>query len=111
MCAHAQSCLTLLQPHGLQPNRLLWPWDFPGKNTGVGCHLLLQGIFLTQGSNLRLLHWQVDSLPLSHQEILYVCVGIYKELRPVWKQGCSTWCLLKFKRNPRKQERMISDEV
>ena len=34
-----------LQPHGLQPTRLLCPWDFPGKNTGVGCHFLLQGIF------------------------------------------------------------------
>ena len=38
---------------------------FPSKNTGVGCHFLLQGIFLTQGSNLHLLHWQVDSFPLS----------------------------------------------
>ena len=38
--------------------------DFPGKNTGVGCHFLFQGIFLTQGSNLSLLHWQADSLPL-----------------------------------------------
>ena len=43
------------------------PWDFPDKNTGVGCHFLLQGIFLTQGSNLRLLDWQMDPLPLSHQ--------------------------------------------
>ena len=33
----------------------------------VGCHFLLQGIFLTQGWNLHLLHWQEDSLPLSHQ--------------------------------------------
>ena len=44
--------------------------DFPGKKTGVGCHFLLQSIFLTQGLNLcllGLLHWQVDSLPLSHQ--------------------------------------------
>ena len=44
-------------------------WNFPGKNTGVGCHFLLQRIFPTQGSNLlllRLLHWQADSLPLSH---------------------------------------------
>ena len=40
---------------------------FPAKNTGVGCHFLLQGIFLTQGMKLHLLHWQVDSLPLSHQ--------------------------------------------
>ena len=44
-----------LWPHRLQPSRLLWPWDFLGKNTGVGCHFLLQGIFLTQGLNLRLL--------------------------------------------------------
>ena len=41
-----------LQPHGLQPARLLCPWDFPGKNNGVACHFLLQGIFLTQGSSL-----------------------------------------------------------
>ena len=55
-----------LQPHGLQPTRLLCPWDSPGKNTGVGCHFLLQGIFPTQGSNpylLHLLHWQADSSP------------------------------------------------
>ena len=41
----ADSSLTLLWPHGLQPARLLCPWDFPGKNTGVGGHFLLQGIF------------------------------------------------------------------
>ena len=55
-----------LQPPGL---RLLCPCNFSGKNTGVGCHFLLQGIFPTQGSNpclLCLLHWQADSLPLSH---------------------------------------------
>ena len=42
--------------------------DSTGENTGVGCHALLQGIFLTQGSNslvLRLLHWQAGSLPLA----------------------------------------------
>ena len=44
------------RPHGLQPTRLLCPWDFPGKNTGVGSHSLLQEIFLTQGSNPGLLH-------------------------------------------------------
>ena len=57
-----------LQPHELQPTRLLCPWNFPGKNTGVGCHFLLQGSSLTQGSKpglLSLLHWQVDSLPLA----------------------------------------------
>ena len=56
--------------------RLLCPWDFPGKNTGVGCYFLLQGIFLTQGLNPSLLHWQVDSLPLSHQGTP-VCVYTY----------------------------------
>ena len=45
-----------LQPHGLWPARLLSPWNFPGKDTGVDFHFLLQGIFLTQGSNLGLLH-------------------------------------------------------
>ena len=57
-----------LWPHGLQPTRLLCPWNLPGKNTGVGCHFLLHGIFPTQKSNRRLLHlshWWADSLPLS----------------------------------------------
>ena len=45
----------------------LCPWDSPGKNTGMGCHFFLQGIFPTQGSNPCLLHWQTDSLPLSQQ--------------------------------------------
>ena len=47
---------------------LLCPWDSPGKNTGVGCHALLQGIFLIQESNpclFCLLHWQSNSLPLT----------------------------------------------
>ena len=42
----------------LQPSRLLCPWSLPGKDTGVGCHFLLQGIFLTQRLNLCPLHWQ-----------------------------------------------------
>ena len=61
-----------LQPSGLQPTKLLCPWDFPSKNTGLGCHFLLQGIFPTQGSNpclLCLLHWQMDSLTLLHLEV------------------------------------------
>ena len=45
-----------LRPHGLQPARLLYLWNCLGKNTGVGSHSLLWGIFLTQGSNLSLLH-------------------------------------------------------
>ena len=69
-----------LWPHGLQPTRLLCPWDFPGKNTGVGCHFLLQGIFPTQGSNshlLCLLHWQTLSLPLAPPGKPFVTLGIW----------------------------------
>ena len=70
-------CLCALSPSHVQLFTIPWTvacqaplsMDFPGKNTGVGCHFLLQGVFPTQGSNphlLCLLHWQVDSLPLSH---------------------------------------------
>ena len=45
-----------MQPYGLLPARLLCPWDFSGKSTGVGCYFLLQGIFPTQGLNPCLLH-------------------------------------------------------
>ena len=68
-----------LGPHGLKPARLLCPWNYPSRNTGMGCHSLLQGIFTTQGLNPRLLcllHWQADSLPLLH-------LG-----SPIW---CKTW--------------------
>ena len=51
-CLVAQLCPTLLTPYGLQPARLLCPWDSPGKNTGAGCHAFLQEIFPTQGLNL-----------------------------------------------------------
>ena len=54
-----------LRPLGLQPTRLLCSRDFPGKNTGVGCDALLQGIFLTQRSNQCLLHF------LHCQQVLY----------------------------------------
>ena len=47
--------------------------DFRSKNTGVGCHFPLQGIFPIQGLNQRLLLWQADCLPLSHL-IVYVRV-------------------------------------
>ena len=57
-----------LRPHGLLPTRLLCPWDFPGKDTGVGCHFLLQGIFPTQGSNPGLLHCRQILYLLSHRE-------------------------------------------
>ena len=63
-----EKCSVTLRIRGLQPARLLCSWDSPGKNTGVGCHVPLRGIFLTQGSNLcllYLLHRQAGSLPLA----------------------------------------------
>ena len=60
-----QSCLTLCNPMDCSPPGSYVQGDSPGKNTGVGCHAFLQGIFLTQGSNpplLCLLHWQAGSL-------------------------------------------------
>ena len=56
-----------LRSHGLYPARLLCPWDSPGKNTGVGCHSLLQGIFPTQGFNPGLLHCKEILYHLSQQ--------------------------------------------
>ena len=47
-----QSCPTLCNPHGLQPTRLRRPWDSPGKNTGVGCHFLLQCMRVKSGSEV-----------------------------------------------------------
>ena len=64
-----------MQPYGLEPARLLCPWDAPGKSTEVGCHALLQELFPTQGSNPRLLHlphWQAGSLQLVAQSNLNV---------------------------------------
>ena len=57
VCAHEVTSVVSdsLWPHGLQPTRLLSPWDSPGKNTGMGCHAFLQGIFPTHGLNLHLL--------------------------------------------------------
>ena len=52
----SESVSLSLLPHGLKHARLFCPWNSPGKNTGMGSHSLLQGIFLTQGSNPGLLH-------------------------------------------------------
>ena len=55
-CSVASVMSNSLWSYRLQPTRLLCPWNSPGKNTGVGCHALLQGSFPTQGLNLCLLH-------------------------------------------------------
>ena len=65
LCLVTQSCLTLCNTMDCTPPGSSVHGDSPGKNTGLGCHALLQGIFLTQGSNPCLLPWQVGSLPLA----------------------------------------------
>ena len=80
-CLVAKSCPPVLWPPWTVATMLLCTWDFPGNNTGLGCHFLLQGIFPTQGSNLCLLCWQADSLPLSHQgSHMCVCVCVSESL-------------------------------
>ena len=67
VCVSRSVVSNSLWPHGLQPTRLLCPWDFPGKYTGVGCHFLLQGIFPTQGLNPGLLHCRQILYRLSYK--------------------------------------------
>ena len=65
VCAHLFSHVQLFVTPWTVACHAPCPWDYPGTNTGVGCHFLLQGIFPTQGWNphlLCLLHWQVTSL-------------------------------------------------
>ena len=73
----------------MEPARLLCPWDFPGKNTVVGCHFLLQGVFPTQGLNLGLL--------------LFSCSAVSDSLAAAWTAACQDslsvtifWSLLKL---------------
>ena len=66
MCLVVQPCLTLRVSVDSNPTGCSVHGIFLGKTTGVGCRFLLQGIFPTQGSNLPLILWQMNSLPLSH---------------------------------------------
>ena len=67
LCLVSHSCPTLCDPMDFSPPGFLVYGDSPGKNTGVDCHALLQGIFLTQGSNPGLLHCRWILYRLSHQ--------------------------------------------
>ena len=81
--SHGTQCASLLSCSAVSDSATPWtvahqaPWDSPGKNTGVGCYALLQGISQTQGSNSRPLHCQADSLPLS---LLGSPLGIWNTL-------------------------------
>ena len=56
-----------VRPYGLQPTMPLYPWDSSGKNSGVDCHHLFQGVFQTKGSNLGLLNCRQILYKQSHQ--------------------------------------------
>ena len=89
-CLVAQLCLTLCDPMDCSPPDSSVHGIFPCRNTGMGCHSFLQGIFPTQGSNtclLSLLHWQADSLSLNHLGSTY-CV--YKYGQKLWISDCTT---------------------
>ena len=88
-----------LPPCELQPARLPCPWDFPGKNNGVGCHFLIQGIFSNHGSNV--FPTMVDSLSPSHPGKVspsqtFVVVQLFSHvwlfLTP-WTAACQAPCL------------------
>ena len=91
MCA--QSCLTLCDPHGLWPPRLLCPCSFPGKNTGAGCHFLLQGILLTQGSIPGTISWvsSIGRRILYHCATWEACLRVSVQFSSV-AQSCPTLC-------------------
>ena len=104
-CLVAKSCPTLLWSHGLQPTRLFCTCDFPGKNTGEGCHFLLQGIFLTQELNPCLLlgrwilyHWAIWEASVSNvilqimvSHYMYVCVCIYIHTHTIYSFSIHLW--------------------
>ena len=84
MCVSCSAVSDFLQTHGLWSVRLLCPWSSPGKNTGVSCHSLLQGIFSMRGSNPDLLHCRQILYHLSHQSHKYTfpsaCPSFWREL-------------------------------
>ena len=105
------SCFSSVQPFAIPwtvAYQLLYPRDSLGKNSGVGCHFLLQGIFLTQWSNLHLLHWQVDSSwALYYCSNLVFCDnlggGVVWEVGERFKRGAHMctygWFMLIYGRN------------
>ena len=100
------SCVWLFVTPWTVACQALCPWDSPGMNTEVGCHALIQGIFLTQGPNaclLYLLHWQMGSLPLGSlgkpQSLLFKiffcallhCLFLFKSGTSVYAPLNFTW--------------------
>ena len=92
------SCLVVsdsLQPHALQPARLICPWDSPGKNTEVVCHSLLQGIFPKQSLNPRSCIADGFFTVCATREILF-SVNSYQFSCPPSKKICPSSTRLQF---------------
>ena len=85
-----------------QDHRLLCPWDSLGKNAGVSCHALLQGIFQTPGLNLCLLHWQEDAAPWEAAGVSLP--GILTSLQAM----VGTFCLVEISSSVSKGENIVS---
>ena len=87
---------------------ILCPWNLPGKNTRVCCFFLLQGIFMTQRVNPRimhLLHWQEDSLPLCHLRLTLFWLNLFLSI-------FSFWCyLIPWTEEPDRLQSMGSQRV
>ena len=94
MCVCVCVCVCLWA-QGLKSTCPLFPWNFPGKNPGVGYHALFQGIILTQGWNLHLwslLHWQAGSSPAEPPgkphilcSYLYFVTSLFTNIIGMWK--------------------------
>jgi len=96
-------CLTLCDPMNYRPPSSSVHGDSAGKNTGMGCCALLQGIFQTQGSNpllLCLLYWQAGSLPLvpPGKPIEHICIYTHTHTHTT-ESFCSLWVILLYRRN------------
>ena len=95
-----------LQPHGLQPTRLLHPWDFPGKSTGVGCHCLLW-------HSLIRCKCQVQLVPRMNK--MTESLGSPKELQPLGdvQKVASCWRLSLWTRwiSPKEMEQGLPDPI
>ena len=90
VCVHAKSqqlCPTLLPP-GLQTSRLLCPWDFPGKNTGMGCQFLLQCVKVKSESEL------AQSCPTLSDPIDYSLPG--SSVHGIFQAGVLAWGAIAF---------------
>ena len=96
-----------LRPHRLQPLRLLCPWNFPGKNTGMVIHSPLQDIFPTQGLNPSLLHCRQILYHLSHHREVGMCVCYRSAVTPVTKDSSSK-CPINMRLHPHKAFKVCS---